>query len=97
MPDTNSRLLSLKGFKQALEQGQNKLRYVLELKEKIVLTTEPNGAAKIEEDTKILQNEFSKVISETEVLRQKLNLRISVLEEVEKVLYLNYISIVVDT
>lgn len=56
-----SKLQSLKVIRQTLEQGQNRLRYIMELKEKVVLSTEPQGAVKIEEDTENLRQEFDKL------------------------------------
>lgn len=62
-----SKLQSLKVIRQTLEQGQNRLRYILELKEKVVLSTEPQGAVKIEEDTENLRQEFDKLSNKIQV------------------------------
>lgn len=35
LPEVNSKLNTVKLLRQSLEQGQNKLRYLLELKEKV--------------------------------------------------------------
>jgi nesprin-1 len=84
LSDVNSRLQSVKGLKQTLEQGQNKLRYALELKEKVMLATEPSGASKIDEDTELLKTEFDKLMSDIQDTRQKLAARASLLEELDK-------------
>jgi len=84
LSDVNSRLQSVKGLKQTLEQGQNKLRYALELKEKVMLATEPSGAAKIDEDTELLKTEFDKLMGDIQDTRQKLTARATLLEELEK-------------
>jgi uncharacterized protein YlxW (UPF0749 family) len=60
-------------------------RYALELKEKVILNTEQNGAAKIQEDTENLKQEFEKLMTDVQDLRQKLTSRGAQLEEVQKV------------
>lgn len=71
MPNTvaevSSRLGVVKGLQQALEQGQNRLRYALELKEKVILNTEQSGVAKIQEDSESLKQEFEKLIIDVQV------------------------------
>jgi nesprin-1 len=60
-------------------------RYALELKEKVILNTEQNGAAKIQEDTENLKQEFEKLMIDVQDLRQKLTSRAAQLEEIQKV------------
>lgn len=57
----------LKTIQNTLEQGQNRLRYALELKEKVVLNTEQTGATKIMDDIESLKGEFDKLVSEVQV------------------------------
>lgn len=78
------RLATVKGIKQMLEQGQNKLRYTIELKEKIIMNTEPSGAAKIQEDTENLKEEFDQLSAAVVEIKQKLADRLSQLDDVEK-------------
>ncbi|CAB0000297.1 unnamed protein product, partial [Nesidiocoris tenuis] len=70
MPNTlaevSARLGVVKGLQQALEQGQNRLRYALELKEKVILNTESSGVAKIQEDSDSLKTEFDKLVNEVQ-------------------------------
>lgn len=75
------KLNTVKSLRQGFEQGQNKLRYVLELKEKVVLNTEPNGASKIQEDTECLKEEFDKLLVDINAVRQQLMARAAKLEE----------------
>ncbi|CAH1403532.1 unnamed protein product [Nezara viridula] len=82
--EVNSRLGVVKGLQQALEQGQNRFRYALELKEKVILNTEPSGVAKIQEDTDSLKQEFDKLTTDVQNLRQLLTARAGELEEVNK-------------
>jgi nesprin-1 len=66
--DVSSRLGVVKSLQQTLEQGQNRLRYALELKEKVILNTEQNGAAKIQEDSESLKQEFDKLVVDVQVI-----------------------------
>ncbi|KAF4529959.1 hypothetical protein B566_EDAN017788, partial [Ephemera danica] len=82
--EVNNKLQTVKGIRQSLEQGQNKLRYALELKEKVILNTEQSGAAKIQEDTENLKTEFERLMSTVQDLRQKLTTRAAQLEDAGK-------------
>lgn len=83
--EVNNKLHTCKTIRQTLEQGQNKLRYALELKEKVIMNTEQNGAAKIQEDTENLKSEFDKLLVDVEDVRQKLSARANMLEELNKI------------
>lgn len=82
--ELQSKLNIVKGIRQSLEQGQNKLRYALELKEKVIVSTESSGVAKIEEDAENLKQEFDKLMSDVTDIRQKLSSRLNLLEEMNK-------------
>ena len=79
-----AKLNVVKGIRTSLEQGQNKLRYAVELKEKVILNTEANGASKIEEDTDNLKHEFEKLLAEVSDIRLKLTNRLNQLEDINK-------------
>jgi len=85
LTEVNNKLHTCKTIRQSLEQGQNKLRYALELKEKVIMNTEQNGAAKIQEDTENLKSEFDKLLVDVEDVRQKLAARANMLEELNKI------------
>jgi nesprin-1 len=51
----------------------------------VILNTEQNGAAKIQEDTENLKQEFEKLMVDVQDLRQKLTSRAAQLEEIQKV------------
>nr|XP_033322974.1 nesprin-1 [Megalopta genalis] len=85
LTEVNNKLHTCKAIRQTLEQGQNKLRYALELKEKVIMNTEQNGAAKIQEDTENLKTEFEKLLANVEDIRQKLAARAGALEELNKI------------
>lgn len=78
------KLNMVKGIRQGFEQGQNKLRYALELKEKVCMNTEVNGAAKIQEDTENLKLEFEKLLVDINDIRTKLANRAAQLEDIFK-------------
>lgn len=85
LTEVNNKLHTCKAIRQTLEQGQNKLRYALELKEKVIMNTEQNGAAKIQEDTENLKSEFDKLLVDVEDVRQRLSARANMLEELNKI------------
>lgn len=95
MPNTalevNNKLNMVKAIRQTLEQGQNKLRYVLELKEKVIMNTEQNGAAKIQEDTENLKQEFEKLLVDVQEIRNKLTNRAAQIDEIYKVFFTDFI------
>ncbi|EDW28702.1 GL18807 [Drosophila persimilis] len=78
------KLNTVKNLRQGFETGQNKLRYLLELKEKVIMNTEQNGAAKIQEDTEALKQDFDKLLVDLNEVRQKLANRLAQLEEIFK-------------
>lgn len=78
------KLNMVKGIRQGFEQGQNKLRYALELKEKVCMNTEVNGAVKIQEDTENLKLEFEKLLIDITEIRTKLANRAAQLEDIFK-------------
>ncbi|XP_020291842.1 nesprin-1 isoform X3 [Pseudomyrmex gracilis] len=85
LTEVNNKLHTCKAIRQTLEQGQNKLRYALELKEKVIMNTEQNGAAKIQEDTETLKGDFDKLLADVDDVRQRLSARASLLEELNKI------------
>lgn len=88
LADAQSKLQTVKAIRQSLETGQNKLRYALELKEKVIMNTEQTGAAKIQEDTENLKTELDRLFNDVEDLRTKLGTRVSQLEDLQKSLRL---------
>ena len=78
------RLKDLKSIRQSLDHGQNKLRYALELKERVVLNTKPSGAEKIEKDTMKLKEDFDKLTGEMQEVKVNLSNRFDLLGDIEK-------------
>ncbi|XP_038215060.1 nesprin-1 [Zerene cesonia] len=85
LQEVNNKLNTVKLLRQSLEQGQNKLRYLLELKEKVIMNTEQAGAAKIQEDTDNLKQEFDKLIADLQDVRNKLTNRAAQFDDITKV------------
>ncbi|KAK9890574.1 hypothetical protein WA026_011944 [Henosepilachna vigintioctopunctata] len=84
LSEINNKLQILKNIRTSIEQGQNKLRYILELKERVIVNTEQSGAEKIEEVTENLKQDIEKLLSSLNEARNKLTVRGSQLEEIEK-------------
>lgn len=82
--ELEAKLNIVKNIRQSLEQGHNKLRYALELKEKVIVSTESSGVAKIEEDAENVKQEFDKLMTDVNDIRQKLTSRLNLLEEINK-------------
>lgn len=84
LSEVNNRLQVVKGIRTSLEQGQNKLRYILELKERVIMNTEQSGAVKIQEDTENLKHDMEKLLVDVQDIRGKLTNRASQLEDIAK-------------
>lgn len=84
LTEVQIKLNTVKGLRQGFEQGQNKLRYAIELKEKVCMNTEPQGATKVQEDTECLKVEFEKLLVDINDIRTKLANRASQLEDIFK-------------
>lgn len=84
LSEVQIKLNSVKSIRQGFEQGQNKLRYAVELKEKVCINTEVTGAAKIQEDTENLKLEFEKLLIDITDIRNKLSNRAAQLEDIFK-------------
>merc|ERR1712083_355472 len=57
--DLEKKLADVRAVRTSMEQGQNKLRYVQDLKERVVMNTEQSGAKDIEDGTDKLKNNLS--------------------------------------
>ena len=84
LSELGEKLADIKIIKNSLEQGQHKLRYVLELKERVIMNTEQSGAAKIQEDTENIRTEFEKLMSDIYNMHQSISTKLSRREETDK-------------
>ncbi|XP_066158002.1 muscle-specific protein 300 kDa isoform X10 [Euwallacea fornicatus] len=86
LAEINNKLLVVKNIRTSIEQGQNTLRYINELKERVIMNTEQSGVGKIQEDTDNLKQDMEKLVNDVNDLRNKLQARASQLEEGQKLL-----------
>lgn len=77
-------LATVKSIKNSLELGQHKLRYVLELKERVILNTESTGASKIQDNTERLRLQFEELISDIYSTQQEISASLSRSAETER-------------
>ena len=84
LSELKGRLHQIKSVRQSLEQGHHKLRYIQELKERVIINTEQLGAQQIQEDTDVLRADFDKLSRDVQEARESLSARISVLEDIDK-------------
>ncbi|KAB7507506.1 Nesprin-1 [Armadillidium nasatum] len=82
--ELHEKLACIKNVKNSLEQGQHKLRYVLELKERVILNTEKLGANDIENRTDNIRKDFEKLMSDIYTTQQVISTKLSRSEETEK-------------
>lgn len=80
----SDKLRSVRDICQSLETGQNKLRYAMELKERVILNTNKSGCPNIEKETADLKDDFENLILEIQDVRTKLTDQLDVLGNVEK-------------
>ena len=87
LDEVKKRQVELLALKPSLEQGQNMLRYALELKEKVLLSVEkgPSGSERIHEESEALSLDFEKLMQQFEEIRSKLSTRGGFLEDLAKV------------
>lgn len=83
--EINNKLQMVKNIRASLEQGHNKIRYIQELKERVIMNTEQAGAAKIQEDTEHLKEDLDKLLNEVQEIKNILQARASQLEEIDKI------------
>lgn len=96
--ELKARLQHVNSIRQSMEQGHHKLRYVQELKERVILNTEQSGAQQIHDDTDVLRCEFDKLGKDVQEKRQLLTGRISILEDIEKAhqMFVDWLQEIVD-
>ena len=80
----SQKLGDLREVRQKFDQGQNKLRYVLELKERVVLNTEAAGAESIETDTEAIKAAFEGLAEELQQAKVNLGNRYDLLGDIDK-------------
>lgn len=84
LSELKGRLHQIKCIRQSLEQGHHKLRYIQELKERVILNTEQSGAQQIQDNTDVIRADFDKLSRDVQEARESLSARISILEDIDK-------------
>merc|ERR1712079_83887 len=82
--DLEDKLNGVKGIRTLMEQGQNKLRCLQDLKERVILNTDQNGIKIISEETKALKSEFETLMTEVHDVKTNLSSRFDLLGDLEK-------------
>ena len=82
--ELHDKLACVKTVKNSLDQGQHKLRYVLELKERVILNTDQDGANEIQETTDKVRQDFESLLSDIYKAQQAISTKMSRTEETEK-------------
>ena len=82
--DLEDKLSGVKSIRTLMEQGQNKLRYLQDLKERVILNTDNNGIKVITEETKTLKTEFENLMTEVHDVKTNLSSRFDLLGDLEK-------------
>ena len=82
--DLEEKLNGVKSIRTLMEQGQNKLRYLQDLKERVILNTDQNGINIITEETKALKAEFETLMTEVHDVKSNLSSRFDLLGDLEK-------------
>ena len=98
LSELKGRLHQIKAVRDSLEQGHHKLRYVGELKERVILNTEQSGAQQIHDDTDVIRAEFDRLSRDVQDAREALSARIAVLEEIDKThqMFVDWLQEIVD-
>ena len=82
--DLEEKLGGVKAVRTMMEQGQNKLRYLQDLKERVMLNTDSTGAALVGEETSNLKAEFENLMTEVHDVKSNLSSRFDLLGDLEK-------------
>jgi nesprin-1 len=80
----NGALQKVAAVRQSLEQGQNKLRYTIELKDRVVGNTEASGAKRVADATDSLKVDFDRLVSEVQDVKNNLSNRFDLLGDIDK-------------
>ncbi|XP_067130355.1 LOW QUALITY PROTEIN: muscle-specific protein 300 kDa-like [Centruroides vittatus] len=84
--DLNAKLNTIKTLAGNMEQVQNKVRYTLELTDKVILNTDSSGVINIKEDAEKLKNDFDTLVQDISNIRSQITNKISELGEFYKIL-----------
>ncbi|XP_054713817.1 LOW QUALITY PROTEIN: muscle-specific protein 300 kDa-like [Uloborus diversus] len=84
--EINAKLSSLKALANSMDQGQNKIRYTMELTDKVIANTDPDGLSSIKEDADNLKTDFEQLLKDISEMQVNLTERLAVVGEFNKIL-----------
>ena len=82
--DLEEKLAGVKTVRTMMEQGQNKLRYLQDLNERVIHNTNPAGAATISKETADLKKDFEILMNDVHEVKNNLSARYDLLGDLEK-------------
>ena len=82
--DLEDKLNGVKDVRTSMEQGQNKLRYLQDLKERVIINTDPAGVAEVEAGISGLKKDFEDLMNEVASVKNNLNSRFDLLGDLAK-------------
>ncbi|CAL1291409.1 unnamed protein product [Larinioides sclopetarius] len=84
--ELNAKLSSLKVLSNSMDQAQNKIRYTMELTEKVIANTDSDGMSSIQEDADNLKTDFEDLLKEIAATQLRLTERLAMVGEFNKTL-----------
>lgn len=84
--EINAKLSSLKALSNSMEQAQNKIRYTMELTDKVIANTDSDGLSSIKEDADNLKSDFEALLKDISNVQINLAERLAVVGEFNKTL-----------
>ncbi|KFM65651.1 Nesprin-1, partial [Stegodyphus mimosarum] len=84
--EINAKLSSLRVLANSMEQAQNKIRYTMELTEKVIANTASDGTCSIKEDADNLKADFDVLLKDISEAQSSLAERLAVVGEFTKTL-----------
>ena len=82
--ELEEKLNGVKEIRTSMEQGQNKLRYLQDLKERVILNTDHDSTADVEKSMQTMRTRFENLINEVQNVKKNINSRFDLLEELSK-------------
>ena len=82
--ELEEKLNGVKEIRTCMEQGQNKLRYLQDLKERVIINTDPSGVETIETQISGLKQDFESLMNEVHEVKNNLNSRFDLLGDLTK-------------
>ena len=82
--ELEEKLNGVKDIRASMEQGQNKLRYLQDLKERVIMNTDTAGVAQVETQILGLKKDFEDLMNEVQSVKNNLNSRFDLLGDLTK-------------